>query len=427
MATLMGTLLVQTPMAKTGCRRVLHVFDHSWPVLSGYSIRSRNLLRAQRALGYEPVALTGPLHQLDSPEGRDTVVDGSPYFRSQLRPGMSRRAIASRWPFLREEAVVRLLRQRMLELLDQDEFDLVHAHSPALCGLAAYQASRSRNIPFVYEIRAFWEEGKGRGNTRWTSIRYRLTRYLELRVAHKADAVVGIAQHILRDLGNRGIAAEKLFHVPNGVDADSFIPQARDSELARRLGLDDALVFGFIGSLYTYEGISWLVQAIVALHHSGISCRLLVIGEGEDTSEIKRASRELGADSYVHVQGRVPHAEVQRYYSLMDIMVYPRRRSRLTETVTPLKPLEAMAMGKPVLASDVGGIRELVTNEQNGLLFRAEDIPNFCQQARRLVTEENLRRTLGSQAREVILQERDWKILAGRYEQIYDFASSVHR
>jgi PEP-CTERM/exosortase A-associated glycosyltransferase len=425
----METALAQTLATPTKCYQVLHVFDHSWPVLSGYSVRSRSLVRAQHLLGYKPQVLTGPLHQLDDPSGSDTEVDGLRYDRTPIGTYLSRRAIGGRWPFLREAAVVRLLRRRIVQLIDEMKPDIIHAHSPALCGLAAYQAAKSRNVPVVYEIRAFWEEGGvGQNKNLWSSIRYRLSRQLELQVSRKADAVVGIAKHILQDLQERGIASEKLFHVCNGVDVEYFAPQQhRDTELARQLGLDNALVFGFVGSLYRYEGISWFVRAMTELKRSGVDFNLLIVGDGEDLPEIARVVRELGLADCVRTVGRVPHDQVRRYYSVMDVMVYPRRKSRLTETVTPLKPLEAMALGKPILASDVGGIRELVEHEKTGLLFRAEDIQDFCRHARRLSEEEKLRRQLGERARQAAVQEKDWKVLVRRYERIYEFAIASHK
>jgi len=423
----MGTAVLQTPTAKTGCFRVLHVFDHSWPVLSGYTIRSRNLVRAQHLLGYEPMAVTSPLHQLDSDNGFDAMVDGSHYRRTRLEAGLSRRAIAGRWPFLREAAVVRLLRRRILQLLEEGQFDVIHAHSPALCGLAASQAAAFKGIPCVYEIRAFWEEGPAAaGSDLWKSFRRRLTRDLEIHVARKVDAVVGIAGHILQDLEHRGVASGKLFHVPNGVDAERFAPRERDSDLARQLGLDGRMVFGFIGSLYEYEGVSWLVNALSELKRSGLACRLLVVGDGEDLPSIREVARQSALEDTVLPLGRVPHDQVERYYSLMDVMVYPRRKSRLTETVTPLKPLEAMALGKPILASNVGGIRELIEHEKTGLLFRADDVDDFCRQARRLMSDAGLRSELSAQARETALAEKDWKVLVRRYEDVYRFAISSH-
>lgn len=423
----MGTAAVQTPTAATGCYRVLHVFDHSWPVLSGYSVRSRNLVRAQHLLGYSPTALTGPLHQLDSADGADAVVDGLHYRRTQLYAGMSRRAIAGRWPFLREAAVIKLLRRRILQLLEEGEFDVIHAHSPALCGLAASQAAAWKNIPWVYEIRAFWEEGPGAaGGNLWKAFRRRLTSDLELRVARKSDAVVGIASHILQDLQRRGVPADKLFHVPNGVDADRFVPRERDLELARQLGLNQRLVFGFIGSLYEYEGVSWLVNALSQLIRSGVACHLLVVGDGEDLPNIREVARQCGIEDLVSAVGRVPHDQVDRYYSQMDVMVYPRRRSRLTDTVTPLKPLEAMALGKPILASDVGGIRELIEHEKTGLLFRADDVDDFARQARRLINDSRLRQSLAASARQTAIEEKDWKVVVRRYEDVYRFAIAQH-
>jgi PEP-CTERM/exosortase A-associated glycosyltransferase len=421
----MGTAIAQPPAGQTGCYRVLHVFDHSWPVLSGYSVRSRNLVRAQRCVGFEPVALTGPLHQLDSDDGPDAVVDGSHYLRTQLDRGMSRRAIAGRWPFLRESATVRLLRRRIVQLLDEQKFDIVHAHSPALCGLAAVQAAKVKGVPCVYEIRAFWEEGPGAaGAGIWRSLRRGLTRRLEIRVARHSDAVVGIAANILDVLRHRGIPRDKLFHVPNGVDCDRFAPVERDFELSRQLRLDGQFVFGFIGSLYGYEGISWLVSAMGELKQSGVSCKLLVAGEGEDLPMIAAAARQMGVEDMILALGRVPHDDVKRYYSLIDVMVYPRRKSSLTDTVTPLKPLEAMALGKPILGSDVGGMRELIDDEKTGLLFRAGQVDDFCRQARRLISDAALRRTLSAAARRNAVEEKDWKVLVRRYEDVYRFARS---
>lgn len=403
--------------------RVLHVLDHSWPLLSGYSVRSQNLVAAQHRLGQEPRVVTGPLHQLDDSAASDAVFEGVPYWRTPFRGNLSRLAVARRWPPLREATVVLLLRRRILDLLEHEPFDLIHAHSPALCGLAAWHAARSRRIPFIYEIRAFWEDAAvDQKKSKQDSARYRLSRSLEGFVARRADAVVGIARHILDDLWARGISPGKLFHIPNGVDAERFSPLPRDTRLAAELGLDNEPVLGFIGTLYRYEGISWLVRAAAELRRRGLSFRLLIIGHGEDIPEITAAVREADAGDYIRVLGQIPHDQIQRYYSVMDILVYPRRRVRLTELVTPLKPLEAMAQGKAVLASSVGGLRELVEQEKTGVLFEPDDIDDFCRQAERLLRDEEWRRELGKRAREIILREKDWKVLAGRYEEIYDLA-----
>ena len=403
---------------------MVHVLDHSWPVLSGYAVRSRNLISAQHALGVSIRAVTGPLHQLDDPEAADVVLDGVPYLRTPINGRLANAALRQRWPLARECEVVRLLRERLLEIARNDTVRIIYAHSPALCGLAALQAARRLRLPFVYEIRAFWEDAANQNGTGSASLRGRLTRRLETYVARRADGVTAIARPMLDDLVSRGLPTYKLFHVPNGVDTHRFGPKDRDETLAQELRLVGRPVFGFFGSLYGYEGVSWLVRALAQLRSRGHNCSILIVGKGEDRPAILNALRDCDATSYVRILDYVPHEQITRYYSVVDIAVYPRKRLRLTELVTPLKPLEAMAQNKPVLASDVGGIRELVKDEYNGLLFEPENISDFCRQAERMILSPALCKSLGARARDFVVRERDWKILAKRYQQIYDFVLS---
>jgi len=302
---------------------------------------------------------------------------------------------------------------------------MIYAHSPALCGLAALQAARQEKLPFAYEVRAFWEDAAvDQQRTRASSLRYGLTRRLETYVARQADAVSAIAQNMIRELHSRGIPTEKLFHVPNGVDIDRFSKIERDEKLARELKLGDDPVFGFFGSLYRYEGVSWMIRAASGLRARGNKFVILIIGRGEDTAAIRDAIRDCNASEYVRHIEAVPHDEISRYYSVVDIVVCPRRSARLTELVTPLKPLEAMALSKPVLASSVGGIRELVHDEQNGLLFQPDSTSDFSRQAERLLSSEMLRKRLGEDGRAFVSRERNWAILARRYREIYDFVLS---
>ena len=399
---------------------ILHVLDHSWPVLSGYAVRSRNLISAQSGLGERIKVITSPLHQVDDPQAEDRVLDNVEYLRTFVRTGLAKTAIERRWPLLREYEVVRALRERIIETATRDNVRLIYAHSPALCGLAGLKAARKLGLPFIYEIRAFWEDAAEPNRANSRPLRSRLTRNLETYVARRADGVAAIAKPLLEDLKSRGLPASKLFHTPNGVDVQRFRARTRDEALARELGLLARPVFGFFGSLYGYEGVSWFVRAAARLRSRGHNFSILIIGKGEDEPNIAKAIQECGASGYVRSIPHVPHEQIERFYSVVDITVYPRQSLRLTELVTPLKPLEAMALKKPVLASSVGGIRELVQNDRTGLLFKPGDVSDFCRQAERMIHSPTLCESLGECGRDFVVSERDWRILAHRYRQMYE-------
>jgi glycosyltransferase involved in cell wall biosynthesis len=300
--------------------------------------------------------------------------------------------------------------------LEQHEFDLVHAHSPALCGVAAARAARGHALPFVYEIRSFWEDGVDQSTK---SLRYQLARYLETSVVKRADSVVGIAKPILQDIAGRGVDASRLFHVPNGVDSGRFKPRPRDESLAAQLHVRESPTLGFIGTFFPWEGVAWLVKAATALHRRGVRFKLLIVGDGAEAHAVRAAIQEQDAGDFVSYLGRVSHEEVERYYSVIDVLVYPRHRLRITEAVTPLKPLEAMALGKAILGSNVGGIRELIDPDMTGILFEPGDIEDFCRKSERLLVDPALRRKLGQQARIKACEEKDWKTVARLYEPAY--------
>ncbi|MDN5849895.1 MAG: glycosyltransferase, partial [Nitrococcus sp.] len=230
--------------------RVLHVLDHSVPLHSGYSFRTRAILEAQRTLGWSTAQLTSSKHYVTAPAEED--VDGLHFFRSPPLPGWQ-----SGVPVLNHWAVVRVLERRLDDVVTRVRPDLLHAHSPALNGLAALRVARRRGLPLVYEVRAFWEDAAvDHGTIRAGGPRYRLTRSLETYVLRRADAITCICEGLRSDILARGIAPERVAVIPNAVDLGRFQYQPpRDQELTVELGLSGCVVLGFIGSFYAYEGL----------------------------------------------------------------------------------------------------------------------------------------------------------------------------
>lgn len=396
--------------------RVCHVLDHSLPHTDGYAVRSAAILRFQSELGLEPVGVTSPFHPDGSSAGTETI-DGQQYHRTPH--------CGTQWPVVRELSSVNRLRRRLADLVSRQRPHVLHAHSSCLWGLATLRVARSYRLPFVYEIRSFWEDDAvDLKKTSYGSVRYRLTRGMETFVARRAHAVVTIAERMKRDLMQRGIAGEKIFVVPNAIDSQRFAACLPDEALRASLGLDGCVAIGYIGSFYRWEGVDELVRAMPSIIRrcgNGQMAKLLIIGRGEDEELLRSLIDKLDLHANVNLLGAVPNSTIQRYYSLLDILVYPRRSTRLTDHVTPLKPLEAMAMGKAVLASDVGGLRELLP-EGTGCFFRPGVFQELAEKCVNLINNPQKRAELGRTARQYVCAHRDWRNVVRRYSDVYAFA-----
>ena len=395
--------------------RVLHVLDHSLPLHSGYTFRTRAILKAQEGLGLEVRGITGQRHNLEAAlNGSPEESDGLIFHRTPGTP--------SGPPPLREMGEIAALTAAIHALAAEWRPDIIHAHSPALCGAAAQRAARALGIPFVYEIRAFWEDAAV-GNLTGTqgSIKYRLTRALETQVAKSADALFTICEGLKTDLAQRGIAPERIHVMRNGVDLELFgDPPPRDAALAAELGIaNGAPVIGYIGSFYAYEGVDDLIAAMPLLRRSHPDARLLLVGAGPMEPRWHAAAAALPDPAAVIFTGRVPHAAVERYYSLVDVLTYPRKAQRLTDLVTPLKPLEAMAQRRLVAASSVGGHRELITDGDTGTLF-APDNPAACAAAlARLLESRDDWPAMKDRAVAHVRARHDWAKNARDYLSVY--------
>ncbi len=397
--------------------KILHVFDHSIPLHSGYTFRSKAILEHQRMLGWETDHLTGPKHnEATIPTDDEENIDGLHFFRSHTPTGL-----LSKLPVLNQWAIVKSIEQRLDEVIPQVKPDIIHAHSPVLNGLAAVRAGKKHGIPVVYEIRAFWEDAAvDHGTTTEGSLRYKLTKALETYAVKQADAVTTICEGLRRDLVGRGISAEKITVIPNAVDIARFTAdRSIDKDLQAKLGLSDAKVIGFIGSFYGYEGLSLLIEALVLIRKEITNIQLLLVGGGPQEENIKRLVAENDLNDSVIFTGRIPHGDVQSYYDLVDVFVYPRLSMRLTELVTPLKPLEAMAQKKLVIASDVGGHKELIENNKNGVLFKAGDRQALARTTIDLFARSETWDDLRNNGRHYVEEVRNWPNSVAHYESVY--------
>ncbi|WP_284124083.1 TIGR04063 family PEP-CTERM/XrtA system glycosyltransferase [Parerythrobacter aestuarii] len=391
--------------------RVLHVLDHSLPLHSGYTFRTRAILKSQQAQGMEVRGITSLRHSADGPDCEQ--LEGLTFHRT--------RGKVTGPPGVREFREISRLADAIEALAQEWQPDVLHAHSPALCGMAAVRAGQRLGIPVVYEIRAFWEDAAvGNGTGSEGSFKYRLTRALENRVVAQADAVFTICNGLREDLVARGHPGGKIGLSPNGVDLSLFgEPLPRDEALAAELGVDSGPVIGFIGSFYDYEGLDDLIAALPLLREQEPDARLLLVGGGPMEKALRAQAAASPVADAILFTGRVPHSEVERYYSLIDILAYPRKRSRLTDLVTPLKPLEAMAQRRLVAASDVGGHRELVEDGITGTLFPADNPASIADVLADLAAHPERWDPIRERAAKHVASAHDWARNVHRYQSVY--------
>ncbi len=391
--------------------RILHVLDHSIPLHSGYTFRTAAILREQRALGWETYHLTSAKQGSTAAAVED--VDGLRFYRCEVPTAAP--AGINEWRLMRSTE------KRLEQLARELRPDVLHAHSPVLNAIPAIRVGRRLGIPVVYEVRAFWEDAAvDHGTTAEGSLRYRATRALESWAFKRVGHVFTICEGLRRDIVARGIPEQKVTVIPNAVDVQGFqLSGEPDSVLKRKLGLDGKTVLGFVGSFYAYEGLDLLLEAFARLQAQRQDLRVLLVGGGPQEANLKAQAERLRIADKVVFTGRVPHAEVSRYYDLIDLLVYPRHSMRLTELVTPLKPLEAMAQGRIFMASDVGGHKELIRDGETGRLFAAGKVDSLVTTIGEMLDHREQWPAMRAAGRRFVEQVRNWKNSVANYDSIY--------
>lgn len=320
------------------------------------------------------------------------------------------------WKLLEERILIRYFKKRIVEVSKENQIELIHAHTPYRVGLPALKAARKLKIPFIYEMRGMWEE-TAVANGRWmkNGPAYKRFRRLESKVLTKSDRVICISESLKTEAISRGVKSENITVVPNGISPNLMVKSTTESELETvrsRLQINQkSTVIGYIGSLREMEGVNQTAEAVAELHSKGFDVRLFVLTGTSGQEELKSFCKNLGIEEHSVIAGPVSHEQVGGYYDLIDVFVVSRPSTRVTEFVTPLKPFEAMAMGKCVIASDLLALREIIQHGETGLLYNPESFENLSTEIEKCIENSELRDSLGKKASVWVLQHRKWEDL----------------
>lgn len=396
--------------------RVLHVLYQSLPNSKGSSIRSRDIVAAQVANGLHPVVIASPFQVGFSAGKLVEEYAGIRYYRTYN--GVSGQAVSE----LRSSILQRIFKafqifsfmRAVFRVAALEKVDVVHAHAMFFCGIAGWVAARRLGVPFVYEVRSLWEERPNQTSTRLDKILSRALRIIETTVMRLADKVVVINSNLRDEIIGRGLAPDKIVVIENGVDIARI--DRLYIEPQKRMGND--LVVGYVGSISPIEGLDLLIETIHTLRGGGWSNPVVFYGDGPAIPQLKQMVLDRQLDG-VHFKGVFSSDDVGEVYGNVDIIINPRRRSHLTESVTPLKPLEAMAFKKLVVVSDVGGMKELVTHMDTGLIFDADNTASLAVMLKSATDNFADHAKIVANGRQYVESCRSWSVNGARYADLY--------
>lgn len=403
-----------------GYNKIFHVLNTSMPYCNnGYSIRSDYIIRKQKEYGLNPAVITRPGFPNDF--FPDILLNSKKILMETFNDIHYYRPYSNE--FMRCTPIKRYILDfsgAISYAVARESPHILHASSNYVIGLSALNAARGNSKPFIYEIRGFWELSKASKEPLFAFCEeFILSQLMETHLSYEADMVVVICEHLKEELIRRGVNENKIYIVPNGVDCSYFVPLEPDKLIKDKYNLNNFFVIGYVGSIVYYEGLQNLIEALKLLKEKGYTdIRLVIVGDGEYKKSLEELSRKLSLQDFVIFTGKIPHDEVAKFYSVFDICVYPRLKKKVTDMVTPLKPLEAMACGKAVICSDVDAMKEIIIPEVNGIIFN-NTIEDLFRKIELLYLKRNYTRNLGIESRNWVKQNRDWNNIVKIYEEIY--------
>jgi glycosyltransferase involved in cell wall biosynthesis len=400
--------------------KILHTLAKSYPSINGYTVRSHEILMAQNAIkDVEAVALTSPYYEGIYRDDDDETINGTRYIRTGIRnlDSEGRRIYnkkietkLGRWvkkfssPLLfplnllqkynTERIQIKVFQEKIEQVSNRIKPDIIHAHTPYKVGLPSLKVSKLYNLPFVYEVRGIWEESAvSRGVYRKFGLKYLRFRWMENKVMNGADRIFCLTEEIKSNLIRRGIREEKIKVMPNAAPSRFLNEDLEATNERVNLDLTRIINFkskskmvGYIGNIESYEGIGLVIKSLERLQTDGLQIKFLVISNNENYSPLERICKESKIKDNIMIIGPIEHSNLRGYYSLLDAIVVPRLgESAMAQMVTPLKQMEALALGIPLLISNIPAIIRII-GEDTATIFESGNINDLSHKIKQVIS-----------------------------------------
>ncbi|MBS0015513.1 MAG: glycosyltransferase, partial [Arthrospira sp. SH-MAG29] len=408
-------------VAQTDKLTVCHLHKVAYPFEnSGGAIRNLNLVASQKKAGIDPyivLPLNYPPQELNKNINSPIMTEGVEHYLLKIKGKISQPNDVSR------DRLLELDTLRTAAIIKTRGAKLIHAASGfrgyelALKGLALRE---HLGIPLIYEVRSFHEHTWGPYIPNILDLKLTQQRtHQENRCMQEANYVITISKAMEDQLIKRGVPKDKIAVIPNAINEDFFSLSARGDRVKQQLNLK-GLVCGYISNMSFREGHEILIRAFAQGRNHIPELKCLLVGDGPERANLENLVRDLGVGDAVIFTGEVDHSCIRDYYAAIDIFVVPRRADYAADFVTPLKPYEALALGRPLIVSDRPALREIVGNEERGLLFETGSVESLVSKIIALGTSPEHLSFLSEKGKKWVFENRTWKKNAERYRQVYE-------
>ena len=397
--------------------KVLHVLYQSLPQVSGSSIRSRDIMLSQKEVGIEVLAITAPFQNSISKKGLD-IIDDITYIRTSQNTKNSitdlRKGVLQR---IYRVFSILIFSQKLFSTIKKEKPDVLHAHAMFFCAIPSLVLGKVFNIPVVYEFRSLWMYQKTNSRNKGF-----INKKIEIFLIHVEIFCLKKAAHAV--ILNENLK-EFIFSKTNKPFKNTIINNAVNTSLIEKLKAnkvskkEDKIVFGYIGTLTAYEGLEFLIQTFQELYDDGFKLKLIIYGKGVNKQSVQDQINARSDINTISYKGAIAPSEVYKAFSEIDVIINPRLNTPKTNSVTPLKPLEAMAYEKLFIGSDVRGIKEIVP-QGTGFLFSSEnrnDLKKVVKKVASLSPQD--RDSHKKEALAFVVSHKSWLQNAAKYKEIY--------
>ena len=381
------------------------------PNISGSSIRTRDIVASQKEIGLSPVVISSPFQNGESTKNPEYINDILHHRTYNDKPEhLVTEAKSSLFKRISKAFSIFSFYTKVEATIKEEKPEILHAHATFFCGIVAVLLGKKHKIPVVYELRSLWEEReKKEAKTIFSKLQPLLITSIETYVMKRAQLVIAINKNLEVNINQRGIQNTKI--IANAVNTSSVKPIKPTTNAA-------PISFGYIGSVSPIEGLDIMAKVWSNIENKGLDNQFHVYGKGTFYKPLKELISSLNLKQF-HLHGSVDPAEINTAFNNIDVIVNPRIKSKITDTVTPLKPLEAMAYSKLVIASDVGGMKELIDHQKTGLLFKADNTTDLEKCITEVITA-GIPIEIVQDAKQYVLQNKSWLQNAKRYQSYYN-------